>query len=581
MNSFRRRAAALAAVVAICSSLVVAYDAAAEWDPNPLTGVVTAQDYHCGADDLPEGEIQGHIPAGDKTSGRAAKGYNCGLALVGHETLNNNGRPPGGNANMAWAGDCAYVSGSSNAVAPQTPPSPTPEAGVAVVDVSNPAKPRHVSTLRTPGAKATSETLGAVTTPEGRSLLVVGQYGNDQVTYAQTGDEAVTPRDPMDIYDVSAHDCSKPVFLGTYEWPDNIHNLSFSPDGRYVFATQPLQVIDIAGLLAGGGMESIKYLGNLDDAMEGPMFAVGPTADYDDQVPAEVREAQHPSYTSHEAWVVHDVASDGVTHTKLYLGGQLPTFELFTILDITAWLNGDGPPDVLSQRSGRAHSVRTATIGGKRYALHSEESPFGTGFSCIPETANPFAGPSQPWLSPVENDNGDDEMLPGVQMGLEINDPTHCQDQLQSNETDGVHYHDVDDQNDTTFAMASMWNAGIRVFDVRDPVQPKEVAYFNPGMIGSKLDHAWGHIRYRADKGHIWFATADGGFWVVRIEQQVLDHLGLGDKRNSTGSALSLTTSDRGWPGTKGATLPSSLADYVDVTPYYCTLGKVESLNTP
>jgi hypothetical protein len=30
-----------------------------------------------------------------------------------------------------------------------------------------------------------------------------------------------------------------------------------------------------------------------------------------------------------------------------------------------------------------------------------------------------------------------------------------------------VHYHDVDDEARTTFAMASMWHAGLRVTDVR------------------------------------------------------------------------------------------------------------------
>src|SRR5687768_13308845 len=106
MRSFRRRAAALAAVVVLSTSLVVAYDASAEWDPNPLTGVITDQDYHCGVDDLPEGDIQGHVPAND-TADHLENGYNCGLAKVGQTRLNVD-RQEGGNANMAWAGVCAY-----------------------------------------------------------------------------------------------------------------------------------------------------------------------------------------------------------------------------------------------------------------------------------------------------------------------------------------------------------------------------------------------------------------------------------------------------------------------------------------
>ena len=60
-----------------------------------------------------------------------------------------------------------------------------------------------------------------------------------------------------------------------------------------------------------------------------------------------------------------------------------------------------------------------------------------------------------------------------VQFGLAINDPVNCPTQLDSRTNSSVHYHDVDDPDDTTFVMASMWNAGVRVFDVRDgtPVQ--------------------------------------------------------------------------------------------------------------
>ena len=46
-----------------------------------------------------------------------------------------------------------------------------------------------------------------------------------------------------------------------------------------------------------------------------------------------------------------------------------------------------------------------------------------------------------------------------------------------------THYHDVDDPRDTTFAMVSVWNAGLRIFDVRDPAHPRQVAYFNPGRM--------------------------------------------------------------------------------------------------
>src|SRR5512132_1979997 len=279
MRSACRKAALLGAVLALLSGPLVPQDSLA-WGTDPLSPVVTTQHHLCGEDDLPEGPIQGDVPKADQDSGRAQQGYNCGLALVGHTRLDFDGRPDS-NANMAWAGHCAYVAGFAGvSVAPQTQPSPPAGAGVAVVSVSDDGVPANVATLRSPGALATAETINAITTPEGRSILVVGQYGNDVVS---------DPK-PMDVYDVSDSDCTKfkhipnPDFpndptKATYYWPGNIHNLTISQDGKYVFATIPLQAIEISGLWDDDPSTGVAYLGNIQDAMDGPPLAIGPTAD--------------------------------------------------------------------------------------------------------------------------------------------------------------------------------------------------------------------------------------------------------------------------------------------------------------
>lgn len=538
----------------------VGTNGALAWDTSPVApAAVTVQHHLCGAADLPERGIQGDVSRADQDSGRAQKGYNCGLELLGYTSLGKDGRP-NQNANLAWAGRCAYIAGSAGAtVAPQGKPNPPPGAGVAVVSVSDSGVPTYVATLRQPGALTTSETLNAVTTPQGRSILVVGQYGNDIIS---------DPK-PMDVYDVSNPDCTKYRHLATYYWPGNIHNLTISHDGRYVFATLPLQAADISGLWA-TPQAPVKFLGNIEEAMDGPTIAMGPIADV---APGGVPGVTHPRDASHEAWP----SADGKT---LYVGGQTPEFEMFSILDLAPWLerNPDGTPKgkprLISQTSSRGHSVRTGKIGTLPIILHSEESVFGAAYSCIPQETAPFAGPAQPWLTDI-SDPAHPRTI--TQFGLEINDTSHCRDQLNAKENDSVHYHDVDDPNDTTFVMASMWNAGIRVFDVRRPAKPTEVAYFNPGDIDPtsavKLDHAWGHIRYLPRSGQLWFATADGGFWVVRLEPQVRQYLDLDAKNGRHGlPPAPLPPNDRGRPGTVSATLPGVRA-YVDIAPYYCTLG--------
>jgi hypothetical protein len=576
MSASRRKLVLLGvAAAALCTVTSQAF----AWDTSPLNSVVVKQHHLCGTDDLPEGSIQGDVPMADQKSGRAQKGYNCGLALLGYTPLDGDGRP-NQNANMAWAGHCAYVSGSAGVnVAPQSTPDPPPGAGVAVVSVSPAGVPTQVSVLRSPGALATSETIGAVTTASGRSILVVGQYGNDVVSKPK----------PMDVYDISNPDCTKwrhipnPAYpndptKATYYWPENIHNLTLSRDGRYVFATLPLQAVDISGLFDTNPRTGVKYLGDIEKAMPGPPVATGPTANLDDHVPAAVRNQTHPEDSAHEAWP----SQDGKT---LYIGAQTPEFEIFTILDISKWLqrNPDGTPKgkprIISQESGRGHSVRTATIGGVPYILHSDESVFGAAYGCIPQEGAPFAGPAQPWLTNIS-----DPAHPKTvsQFGLQINEPKNCKKQYDAKENDSVHYHDVDDATDTTFVMASMWNAGIRVFDVRNPLQPAEVAYFNPGDIdplaSTQLDQAWGHIRYLPASGQIWFATEWGGFWVVRIEGQVRSYLGLDAKNLRHGlPALDLPLNDPGRPGTAGVQLVHPPQGYIDISKYYCTLADMTS----
>ena len=183
------------------------------------------------------------------------------------------------------------------------------------------------------------------------------------------------------------------------------------------------------------------------------------------------------------------------------------------------------------------------TIDGKPYLLSSDESIVNpTAKGCLPEVLTPVGGavPALPHRhlrrAPSRGPQPDP---PPDQRAPELPDPGGVGRQRS------VHYHDVDDPDDTTFAMLSMWNAGLRIVDVRDPDRPREVAYFNPGRFldpngldGTSLDQAleleglqgldqaWGHVRYLPETGHMWLATRSGGFWVLELEPQVRSALG-------------------------------------------------------
>lgn len=461
---------ALAIVVGLLAPFLVP-EGPAEAVPNPSPPAAALR---CGARDQPETGIRGDVPLVDQLSGRAEEGYNCGLAPVGYSSLGARG----GNANMAWSGDCAYVAG----------------AGVAVVDVSDPRRPRHVRTLRTGGSTATAETLHAVDAPD-RSILVTGRYGFGGV-------EGQPGTAPVDVWDVS--DCARPKLLSTIDWPSNVHNLTLSADGKRVWSTLPVQGYDLTD----------PRRPKLLPSIEQQLAAQG---------------AGHLAY-AHEAWE----SPDG---RRLYLGGQLPfDHEELLVIDIAGWPRR--PARLLGRLDVPGHSIRPMTIGGKPYLLASDESIVNTtAKGCVPDALTPFGGVARPFLVDLTN-----EQLPRVkgQLRLPIAEPSHCVDQLLSGVNPSSHYHDVDDADDTTFAMVSMWNSGLRIFDVRDPVRPKEVAYFNPGRFTTNqlagepgigtflaltnpmgLDQAWAHVRYRPDTGHVWLTTATGGFWVLELEPQV------------------------------------------------------------
>jgi hypothetical protein len=355
-------------------------------------------------------------------------------------------------------------------------------------------------------------------TTKDRAVLVAGRYG---IQPFGNGSPA-----PMDIYDV--RDCAHPKLMSTLLWPSNTHNLTITADAKRVFSTLPLQAADISNL------RKPRYLGNLDNQISTP------TAPFKN--------------ISHEAWV----RPDG---KRLYIGGQVVGIgEYFTIADISNWPKT--PPRIVSQFIGRGHSIRPATINGRSYLLHSEESIVDpTAKGCVPARLNPLAGASQPWLTDITDER---HPVDASQFRLEINEPANCAAQASSGVNASVHYHDLDDAQHTTFAMLSMWNAGLRVVDVRDPKHMSEVAYFNPGQYGSTLDQAWGHVRYMPSTGHIWLTTQTGGFWVLELEPQVRRALGLPSTRS---------VSPKGAPArTTLHESPLAATAITSTARYYCTL---------
>lgn len=453
----------------------------------------------CGALDLPETGIRGEVPKADQNSGRAERGYNCGIALVGYDNLGGRG----GNANMAWSGNCAYISGD----------------GVAVVDVRDPVHPHLVQTLHGYGSNKTVETINAADVGA-RHLLVAGKYGIG-------GIDGEPKKGPVDIYDTT--DCAHPRRLATFMFPANVHNLTISADGNRLFSTLPLQAADITD------PAHPRYIASLDKQLR-------------------AQGVVHFEY-AHEAWT----SPDG---NRLYIGGQQAYDQDLYVVDIHNW--PQRKLSVLGKAYLPGHSIRPMTINGKPYLLNSDESVVGpTAVGCVPQAATPFGGVASPYITDISNEHQPHAVS---QFHLPINQPANCKRMVTDGMDASVHYHDVDDPTHTTFALLSMWNAGLRIVDVRDPLHPTDVAYFNPGVVAGQLDQAWAHVRYQPSTGIIWFSTATGGFWVLELEPQMRAQLGLPAKPayHPTGAAPR-----------PAATRAAVKVNAADATAMYCTLGPV------
>ena len=125
---------------------------------------------------------------------------------------------------------------------------------------------------------------------------------------------------------------------------------------------------------------------------------------------------------------------------------------------------------------------------------------------------------------------------------LEVHDPANCAAVLDDSTNPlfwyDSHYCTVDNPDDAKLAACAYFQAGVRVFDIRDPHHPKEIAYYKPparrteSRPGSQLsgfvanrDHDWtsSNMRFVRHKGELdlWFTSQDNGFQIVRFSRSL------------------------------------------------------------
>jgi hypothetical protein len=105
---------------------------------------------------------------------------------------------------------------------------------------------------------------------------------------------------------------------------------------------------------------------------------------------------------------------------------------------------------------------------------------------------------------------------------LEVSLPEHCEEVTGEGAINGlgysVHHCSPDRLYNPTILACSWFFGGMRVLDIRDPYNPVEIGYYNPGW-GVIVGTAARPI-VRSERGEIWFVH-ESGFHVVRFENGI------------------------------------------------------------
>jgi len=101
--------------------------------------------------------------------------------------------------------------------------------------------------------------------------------------------------------------------------------------------------------------------------------------------------------------------------------------------------------------------------------------------------------------------------------------------------TYGTHYCSVDNIHEATTLACGYFNSGLRVFDIRDPIRPREIAYYNPAgtatlspgsnhaRVGGWLTQPGGpdwcnaQVHLDAEQGTVWTTCQDNGLLSLKF----------------------------------------------------------------
>ena len=466
----------------------------------------------CGPNDNPETALQGQVPANLRASG--FHGFNCNLELISQS------RGDGANWQTAQFKDsaghtCAYH-GTAFTTANRT------HLGVPTIDATNPANPTPTSYLTTTSMLDPWESLKV---NERRKLL-----GADNGHNGAGGPE-------VDFYDISG-DCRNPQLLSSVPIgtgadagviaPIIGHEGSFAPDGLTYYGggrTVPnnYYAVDITDatkpkLLASWNVPRVATgarthgMSVSEDGTRGYFVSIGSVT------PADL---QNPNVAANNGLVIYDLTD--IQQRKLN-----PQIKVISEL---YWKDG----------SVAQHTI-PVKIGGNPYVIFVDEGGAGGVTSAAQFEAACAAGLAPLPMALIIDIS--DETKPSIASRVMLE--THAVKSCSIVRPDiaglsiftyGSHYCSVDNKQNATTLACGYFNSGIRVFDIRDPLHPKEIAYYNPAgttTASPGSNHVsigqwraggpdWCNAQVHLDvaAGTLWTTCQDNGFLMLKFTNNV------------------------------------------------------------
>ncbi|WP_428310629.1 LVIVD repeat-containing protein [Hydrocarboniphaga sp.] len=433
----------------------------------------------CGAGSQPETGMQGRVSQADHDSGRAAQGYTCNTELVGSYTKANVIGSVGGFKVERYidpAGhECAYYD--------TTILFPTnvldANVGVNVIDMSDPTQPQLTARLITPAMLSPHE-----------SLVVSQQAG---ILAAVMGNPALYPG-IVDVYDLSA-DCRHPKLRSSALVGVFGHESGLAPDGRTFYSSSPgtptLTAVDIAD-------------------------------------PSRPKMLKVTDYKSHGL----SISDDG---NRAYIASGINTDTGLVVLDVSEIQARKPDPEVheIARLDWGNRSIPQNAIpftrNGKPYLLDIDEFSVTETGKFIPAANGAVVGAAR-----IIDISDETQPFVASEIRLEVHQPENraalADDPGASSLLSGYagHYCNVPSRVDPPIVACSMLLSGLRVFDIHDPLKPREIAYFNapvqPRLLpipAAASNQALSSPAFAPERKEIWYTDAYSGLYVVRVTNGV------------------------------------------------------------